>query len=111
MPDKPPDPDVLTFNGHTWHIQTVNWDEMTVVLRHVDNATTQYVSFEQVWGTLPLSETDGTEPHPGTLTDLPTTLLDRANTVIGVVETVDRALAAAKRQAHQQDVFFRQTSA
>ncbi len=109
MLDKPPDPETLTFNGHSWHIQTANWDEMTVILRSVDNATTQCVSFNQLWGTQSPSATDSTESHPGTLTDLPATLLDKANTVIRVVETVDLALATAKRQAHQQDVLFQQT--
>jgi hypothetical protein len=109
MPDKIPDPISITLDSRVWQIHSVNWEEMTVVLRSTDDRTTQTVSFNAIWGSQTTLASDSGEAHPGILTDLPATFLDKASTVIRVVEEVEQALATAERRAHQQAIPFRQT--
>ena len=109
MPDKPSDQTLITLDGHLWQIQTVNWEEMTVELQSTDGKTSQSVSFNAIWGTQNTPTAEPSEDHPGMLTDLPVSLLDKASTVIHVVEFVEKALATEERRAHQQAIPFRQT--
>lgn len=109
MPDKIADLTTITLDGRVWQIHTVNWEEMTVVLQSMDGRTSQTVSFNAIWGTQNTLATDTGEAHPGILTDLPASLLDKASNVIRVVEFVEKALVTEERCAHQQAIPFRQT--
>lgn len=109
---------VFEWQGRTYQILSVDWDELTLQAQDMETAAPTMIPLKALWGTNHPTPTERQVYDPAdpklvvvTATGLPESFLTKAELIVDVVETTRRQVAEAERQAYFSGTTFQYTAA